>query len=121
MCLYGGLETLNKAVSFEWLRQVANRAGCQRMGAGFLVRECGEENERNAVILATQVILQLDAAHARHLNVRHDTGEIIEPIGPQKLLGRRECMHDISKRPHEAIGRGAYGFFIVDDCDNWQL
>jgi hypothetical protein len=87
MSLHGSLKTLNKAVSCERLRQVADCSGCERMGAGLLVRKCGEEDERDAATLVTQVILQLDAAHTRHLNVRHDAGEIIEAVRLQEFLG----------------------------------
>ena len=67
------------------------------------------------------MILQLDAAHTGHLDVRNDTREVIKAVRPQELFGRCECMYDISERPHEAIGRGAYGFIIVNDCDKWKL
>jgi hypothetical protein len=96
-CRQGGLQTLNKPVSVEWLRQVAHCSGSDRLRAGPLVRECCEENKWSAVTPVTQGVLQLDAAHAGHLNVRHDTGEIIKEIRLQELLGRCERMHDISE------------------------
>jgi hypothetical protein len=61
---------LDKAVSAEWLRQVANRSGRQRLRTRLLVGEGREENERNSVSTGMQVILQLHAAHTGHLDIR---------------------------------------------------
>jgi hypothetical protein len=120
-CLQRGLETLDEAISAERFRQVANRSGRQCLRAGFLVGECREENERNYVPPGMQVILQLDAAHTGHLDICQYAREIIKTARLQELFGRRECMHDMSERPNEAVGRGTYGFIIVNDCDKWKL
>jgi hypothetical protein len=115
----GCLEPSDKAVSVEGLRQVANRPGRKRSCAYLLIGERGEKNERNTVTLSAQVILQLDAAHTGHLDIRNYTREVLEALRSQELLGGRECMYDISERPHEAVGGGAYGFIIINDCDKF--
>ena len=69
MLLQGSLETLDKAVPVEGLRQVANRSGPKRLRTNALVGERREENERHAVPFGKQVRLQLDAAHAGHLDI----------------------------------------------------
>jgi hypothetical protein len=79
-CFYGVLQTLDEAVSAEWLRQVADRASRQRLCAGLLVGECGKKDEWNAIVPGTQVILQLHTAHTWHLDVRHYAGEVIKPV-----------------------------------------
>jgi hypothetical protein len=112
---------LDKTISVEWFRQVANRSGCQGLRARLLIGECGEENKRNGVPLGTQVILQLDTAHAWHLDVRNYTRKVIAAVRLQELLGSCKRMYDISERPHEAVGRGTHGFIIVNDCDKWNV
>jgi hypothetical protein len=104
----GGLETLNKAVSVEGLGQIANRPGRKRLRANLLIREGGEKNERNAVTLSAEVVLQLDAAHTGHLDVRNDTREVVKAVRLQELFGGCERMYDISERPYEAVGCGAH-------------
>src|SRR5882724_8972381 len=49
LLLQGSLETLDKAVPVEGLRQVANRPGPKRLRTNALVGERREENERHAV------------------------------------------------------------------------
>jgi hypothetical protein len=83
----GGLETLDKAVSVEGLGQVANRPGRKRPRANVLIGECGEKNERNTVTLIAQLVLQLDAAHTGHLDIRNYTREVVNAVRPQELFG----------------------------------
>jgi len=82
-----GLETSDEAVRVAWLGQVANRSSRKRVRTGLLIREGREENKRNAAAFGTQMILQLDAAHARHLDVRDDTREVVNAARPQELFG----------------------------------
>jgi hypothetical protein len=67
------------------------------------------------------MVLQLDAAHTGHLDVRNYTSEVFKAVRPYERFGRCERMYAVSERPHEAVGRGAYGPIIVDDCDKWKL
>jgi hypothetical protein len=115
------LKALDKAVPVEWFRQVADRSGRKRLRAGLLIGECGEKDKRDAATLCTQMILQLDAAHAGHLDVSNNTREVVKPARLQECFGRYECMHDISERPHEAVGRGAHGCIVINDCDKRRL
>jgi hypothetical protein len=121
MLLQGGLETLDKAVPVEGLSQVANRPGRKRVRTDLLIGKRGEKHERNTIALSAQVILQLDAAHTGHLDIRNYTGEFVKAVRPQELFSGCERMYDISERSHQAVGRGAYGFIIVNDCDSWTL
>jgi hypothetical protein len=71
MCFQGSLKTLDKTFSFEGLGQVTNRPGRERLRTNLLIGEGREKNERDAGPLAAQVSLQLDAAHAGHLDIRN--------------------------------------------------
>ena len=117
LLLQGSLETLDKAVPVEGLSQVADRPGPKRLRTNPLVREGREENERHAVPLGKQVGLQLDAAHAGHLDICNHTQEVVEAVRPQELFGRSECIYDVPERPHKAVSCGTYGCIIVNDCD----
>ena len=117
LLLQGSLETLDKAVPVEGLGQVTNRPGPKRLGTNPLIGEGREENERHAVPLGKQVGLQLDAAHAGHLDICNHTREVIEAVRPQELFGGCECIYDVAERPHKAVSRGAHGCIIVNDCD----
>ena len=117
MFLQGSLETLDKAVPVERLGQVANRPGRNRLRTNPLIGEGREENERHTIPLGKQVGLQLDAAHAGHLDIRNYTREVIKAVRPQELFGGCECMYDVAERPYQAVSRGAHGCIIVNDCD----
>jgi hypothetical protein len=115
------VKTLDKAVPIEWFRQVADCPGRKRLRAGLLIGESGEKDKRDAATLCTQMILQLDTAHAWHLDVSNDTCEVVKPIRLQEGFCGRECMYDISERPHETVGRGAHGCIVIDDCNKGGL
>src|SRR6195256_5194430 len=117
MLLQGSLETLDKTVPVEGLGQVTNRPGAERLRTNPLIGEGREENERHAVPLGKQVGLQLDAAHAGHLDICNHTREVIDAVRPQELFGGCECIYDVPERPHKAVRRGAHGPIIVNDCD----
>jgi hypothetical protein len=117
MLLQGGLESLDKAVPVERLGQVGNRPGFKCLRTNPFVGEGCEENERHAVPLGEQSCVQLDAAHAGHLDICDHTREVIEVAGPQELFGGCECVYGVSERPHQAVGRGAHRCIIVNDCD----
>src|SRR6267378_1003159 len=92
-------------------------AGPKRLRTNPLIGEGREENEWHAVPLGKQVGLQLDAAHAGHLDICNHTREVIEAVRPQELFGGCECIYDVPERPHKAVSRGAHGCIIVNDCD----
>ena len=117
MLLQGSLETLDKTVPVEGLSQVTNRPGPKRLRTNPLIGEGREENEWHPVTLRQQVGLQLDAAHARHLDICYHTREVIEAVRSQELFGGCECMYDVAERPHKAVSRGTHGCIIVNDCD----
>lgn len=117
----GFLKAMDKAVAVTWLGQIAGRSGCKSLCTGFLIGKCCEEDEWKAGTLRSQMILQLDAAHARHLDIRNDAREVVKLVRLQERLGRCESMHDISERPHEAIGRDADGFIVINDRDERKL
>jgi len=121
MGLQGILKTLDKAVPIKRLGQIAGRSGRERLRAGLLIGECGEKDKRNSVTLRTQMILQLDTAHAWHLDVSNDTSEVVKPARLQECFCGRKRMHDISERPHETVGRGAHGCIVINDCDKGRF
>ncbi|HEY0803044.1 MAG TPA: hypothetical protein VGD54_19570, partial [Steroidobacteraceae bacterium] len=87
MLIQRGLETLDKAVPVAGFSQVANRPGPKRPRTNLLIGEGREENERHAVPLGKQVRVQLEAAHAGHLDICNHTREDIEAVRAQELLG----------------------------------
>jgi hypothetical protein len=110
-----GVEAVDQGFSGEGLGQ---KTGCSRLRsscASVLDRESRDENERHPVSLGKQVGLQLETAHRWHLNICYHARGVIEVRRPQELLGRGECMNDVSKRPHEIVGRDANGAVIVND------
>jgi hypothetical protein len=52
-----------------WLGEVTNDAVLQRALAECLIRVCGNEDRRNCVARIDEISVELNAGHARHLNV----------------------------------------------------
>jgi len=113
--LQSGVEAVDQSFSGEGLRQKTDCSRLQSSRASILDRESRDENERHPVSLGEQVGLQLETAHQGHLNICYHARGVIQVRRPQELLGRCECVNDVTKRPHEIVGRGANGAVIVND------
>ena len=107
MTLHHRIEVLNQCPRVERLTQDAGCSGFQCLRPDSLFGESRDENHRQHAPLCFQKILQLDAAHARHLNVRDHAGGMIQLWGSQKFACRRKCSGNVSKRAHEPVSRGA--------------
>jgi hypothetical protein len=110
------VEALDKTLLLDGLGQVADCASPKRSRTDALIREGSDEDERQTAPLNKQVSLQLNAAHAGHVDVRNNTRGVAQVARPQEILGRGECMDGVPERPHEAISRGAHGRVVVNDC-----
>jgi len=113
----GNLKTLGNTFPVEGLRQVANRPGRERLRTNLLIGVRRKKNERQAGPLRPQVGLQLNPAHAGHLNISDHTRETIDAVRVQEFLGGSERVCNITERPHQTVGRDADRFIIVNDCD----
>ena len=113
--LQGGVEAFDQGFSGEGFCQETGRSRLQGSRASVVDGESRDENEGHAVSLGTQMGLQIETAHRRHLNIGYHARGIIQVRRFQEFLGRGERMNDVSERPHEIVGRGANGAVIVDD------
>jgi hypothetical protein len=67
------IDAFNECGWLERLAQKAKGAAFKRMRLDALVGESADENNRNAVALRAQQVLQLDSRHGRHLDVHDQT------------------------------------------------
>jgi hypothetical protein len=88
------------------LDQKVNRAELHRLHARLEVAVAGEENHRRRRAEARQVLLQLEARHARHLVVEHDAADRGERLALDELV-RCRVRHDRPalrrEQPHETL------------------
>jgi hypothetical protein len=83
-----GIDAFDQYRSIERLHQKAHCAGFQHARPDALFRKGRDENYRHGITLGNQKALQIDARHARHLNVRDHARRVIYVARPQKI-GRR--------------------------------
>ncbi len=92
-----GVEAVDQSLSGEGLGQETGRSSFQGPRANVLDRESRDENERHPVSPGKQVGLQFETVHHWHLNICYHTRGGIQVRRAQELLGRCECMNDVSK------------------------
>lgn len=109
------VEAFDQSFPVEGLGQETSCSRLQRSRANALNWKSRNENERHAMSLGEQVGLQFDTAHCWHLDICNHARRAIQLGRPQELFGRRKCMDDVPKRPHEIVDRGANGPIIIDD------
>jgi len=69
--------------------QVANRSVPQRLLACLCVAEIRDEDDGNGM-RRNQVLLQLEAVHSRHRDVKDRAGHVLKLRGVQEIAGRGE-------------------------------
>jgi len=78
MAVHRRIEVFNQCPSVERLTQEAGCSGFQRFRPDALLGESRDENDRQPVSLRLQKILQLDSAHAWHVNIRDHAAGVIQ-------------------------------------------
>src|SRR5712671_1200817 len=78
MALHGRIEVFDQFLGVERLTQEAGCSGFQCLRPDILLGESRDEDDRQPVSLRLQKILQLDSAHARHMNIRDHAGGVIQ-------------------------------------------
>ena len=63
----------SRPLEVQWLVEEADGSGVQCAGPNGLVGMGGDENNRNVKAAMRQMILQVDAAHVWHLDVKYQT------------------------------------------------
>jgi hypothetical protein len=101
------IEVPDQGRSVERLGQKADRTGLEGARADAFVRESRDENDRQAPPFGDQAALQLDAAHAGHLDIGDQAQRLIRLSRPQEFVRRCKRMGHVSERPHEPVGRDA--------------
>ena len=95
------VQALDQALVAERLGQETKGAGLQDSRTDFLVGEGGDKNDRRAMPLGKQAILQIRTVHAGHLDVGDQTSRVRGAIRPQILLGGTECFRRIPHRSNK--------------------
>jgi hypothetical protein len=81
---------------------------------GFPIVVSGDENDRNAAALGSQVALELQSIHAWHLHVNDETRGIAQLVRPQEDVGRFKGCRSKAKRFDEQCCGPADGLIVVN-------
>ena len=119
--LQSPINTFDQSSSIEGLAEEANGSGVHRSLPDAVFREGGNEDNRRAVTLRNQIILQLDPAHAGHLHVDNEARGVAHPGRLQELVGRRERVGGKPERSQQPCRRGADRGIIIDNRDHRDL
>ena len=84
---------------------------------GFFLIVSGDENDRNAAARGSQVALELQSIHARHLYVHDETRGIEQLAGSQENFGRFKGGRSKAERFDQSCGGPADGLIVVNHRD----
>jgi AraC-like DNA-binding protein len=113
-----GSETVDDGVTVDWLAEKAD--GSCRFGApaDTVYAEGRDEDHRDAQAAGLQLRLQIQPAHAQHLDIDDQAGCVVEVRRGQERLGRGEHAGFVAERADKAAHRGTNRFVIVDNRDD---
>src|SRR5262249_35501942 len=102
---HGTVDALDQLFAIEWLTQESHGAAFERARSDRLFGEGGNEDDRQLAPVGAQPVLQIDAGRSRHLYVRNDAPGIVQMLGVQEIVRRREDQRAIAVRLHQPAGR----------------
>src|SRR5580700_3382930 len=109
------MNVFNQAIFVERFAQEADRSRLQRSRPDSLLREGRDEDDRRAVALRDQTVLQLDPAQTRHLHIRDQTGRVIYMVRLQEIFSRRKRSSTVPQRPYKSFCCFTNGGIIIYD------
>src|SRR5215469_15665401 len=96
------------------LTQECDGASLHGPATGFFVVVSSDENDGDATTLGSQMALELQSVHARHLYVKDETRGMAQPAEPQEAFSRCKGRHSIAERLNEKTCRPANGLVVVN-------
>jgi hypothetical protein len=87
----------NQRFLVERLVEKADRARGQRPSLGPRLRIGRYEDDGQSIALRKQLVLQIDSAHAWHLNIGDKARGVVHAAGTQEFLGRAKGRNRVAK------------------------
>jgi hypothetical protein len=101
----------------KWFVQECHGPGLHRSSTSFFIVISSDENNRNSTACRSQLALQLQSVHARHLNVNDEARSIVQLFGLQETFARFKGSHPKAERLDEKSRGPTDGLIIVDYRD----
>jgi hypothetical protein len=105
-------------LSIDRLVQECNRTSGQSLRASLFTLVRGEEDDRNAPSICTEISLQLQAVHPGHPPVENQAADRRKILAMQKLFGGREDKHGESDGAQKTRKRNANRFIVINYCND---
>ena len=113
----GAFEATDKGTRLEGLAKETGRAAGAGLRFKTWVVTRGNHDDRDQALRRRQVLLEFDATHARHLDVRNDAGKGLGLSAAEELLGGGEAAGIVTGRANQCQDRSAHGLIVVYDAD----
>src|SRR5262249_13795480 len=115
------LHTFEQLRFIERLAQKTDCSGLHRSLSSLVLWKGSNENDRRAVAVSNQVVLQLHTVHTGHLHIRNDAGRFAQSGRGQEFFRRSKRVYRKSHRPQQPGCRGTHRSIVVDDRDYRDL
>src|ERR1051326_391710 len=79
----------------------------------------GNKNDGNMNVGLEQFLLEIQAAHTRQSNVKHQTAGSIHPLAAQKLLRGTEQLHLQTHRCQQVLERFTNAGVVINNKHDW--
>src|SRR6516162_7723135 len=99
--LQGAFDATDKEIRLEWLAQEAGRAARKSLFLEIWIVTCRDHDHRHRILGSREVLLEFDATHAWHLDVRYDARKARDFSACEELLGRGEAPGVVTGGSHQ--------------------
>ena len=105
----------------HWLGEVTNDAVLQRAVPDGLIRVCGNEDRRNSVPRISEIFVELNSSHSRHLDVGDQAGSFRKERRCQEISCRGKRFDSVAQQCYEFSHGFSKGLIIFDNRYQWML
>jgi hypothetical protein len=109
------VNSLEQRLTAHGFAQEVDCSAFQRALPQSIVRMGRNEDHWNGTSFAVQMILKLEAAHARQIDVQDQARSLVQALGSQEFLRRTEGLHVELNRSHQAHERFPNGRVVIND------
>ena len=99
--LQGAFDATDKEIGFEGLSQEAGRAARKRFSLKIWIVAGRDHDDRHRVLGSHEVLLEFDATHARHLDVRYDACKAMDFSACEEFLRGGEASNVVAGGSHQ--------------------
>jgi hypothetical protein len=114
---HGFAEAIEQFIVIEWLVEISDDAGAERVSSRGIVRISRDENDWDGYARCNEALVKLKARHTGQIHVGNYARGRLDLLGTKKIFRAGKGRGSESGRSQETPQRHPKRLVVVDDCN----